>query len=148
VVTVQKEVGQRLASAPRRKSYGALSVLAQIFYEVELRKMIRPTCFYPPPQVDSALVRLRLRDRPLVDLQDETLFAAFTKHLFSQRRKQLGTILRNAPEPFRIDPADFPFTLQPFDVSPRQRPEALSPDRIALLSNTLAHAAGERRRER
>lgn len=138
VVTVQKEVGQRLVAAPRRKAYGALSVLTQMFYTVELRKTIRPRCFYPPPQVDSALVKMVLRDRPLADIEDEDRFVGLTKHLFSQRRKQLGTILRNAPACFRIDPADFDFTLRPFDMAPRQRPDSLRPEQIALLANALA----------
>ncbi len=90
---VQKEVGQRLASAPGNKTYGSLSVLVQAGYEVELARTLPGSVFYPPPEVASVAVQLTPRSRPLVSPVDRANFAAVVQRGFSQRRKKLSNLL-------------------------------------------------------
>ncbi len=90
---VQKEVGQRLASGPGGKVYGALSVLVQVACMVHLVRTLPGSVFFPPPEVASVAVRLQRREQPLVALEDRAAFAAFVQRGFSQRRKKLSNLL-------------------------------------------------------
>ena len=87
IFLVQKEVGQRLASAPGNKTYGSLSVLIQAGYDVELVRTLSGSVFYPPPEVEAVAVQLTPRSRPLVQPVDRATFAAIVQRGFSQRRK-------------------------------------------------------------
>jgi 16S rRNA (adenine1518-N6/adenine1519-N6)-dimethyltransferase len=90
---VQKEVGQRLASPPGGKTYGALSVLVQASCEVTLARILPGSVFYPPPEVESVAVRLTPLIRPLVQPGERERFAAVVQRGFSQRRKKLSNLL-------------------------------------------------------
>jgi 16S rRNA (adenine1518-N6/adenine1519-N6)-dimethyltransferase len=90
---MQKEVGQRLASGAGGKIYGALTVLVQVAYEVELLRTLPGSVFFPPPEVASVAVRLRRKDEPLVTAPERAAFAAFVQRGFSQRRKKLSNLL-------------------------------------------------------
>jgi 16S rRNA (adenine1518-N6/adenine1519-N6)-dimethyltransferase len=90
---VQKEVGQRLASPPGNKTYGALSVLVQAAYDVALVRTLPGSVFYPPPEVESVAVQLTPRAQPLVVPADRERFAAVVQRGFSQRRKKLSNLL-------------------------------------------------------
>jgi 16S rRNA (adenine1518-N6/adenine1519-N6)-dimethyltransferase len=90
---VQKEVGQRLASPPGNKTYGALSVLVQAGHDAALVRTLPGAVFYPPPEVESVAVQLTPRAKPLVVPADRGRFAAFVRRGFSQRRKKLSNLL-------------------------------------------------------
>lgn len=115
VVTVQLEVADRLVAQPGSKDYGLLSVWAQLKYAVNIRKVISPTCFHPPPQVKSAIVEMARREPP-VSLTRPDVFRDLVKRSFSHRRKQMGTILKD------------PTALATAGIDPRARPENLSVD--------------------
>lgn len=106
---VQKEVGQRLASAPGGKVYGALSVLMQAGHEVELAKVLAGSVFYPAPEVETVAVRLTPRAEPLVKAQERAAFAAFVQRGFSQRRKKLSNLLptKDARRAEHLSPAEW-----------------------------------------
>jgi len=90
---VQKEVGQRLASQPGNKTYGALSVLVQSGYEISIVRTLPGSVFYPPPEVESVAVQLVPRAEPLVVPAERERFAAVVQRGFSQRRKKLSNLL-------------------------------------------------------
>ena len=90
---VQKEVGQRLASLPGNKTYGALSVLVQAGYEVAVVRTLSGSVFYPPPEVESVAVQLTPRSQPLVASEERERFVEFVQRGFSQRRKKLSNLL-------------------------------------------------------
>jgi 16S rRNA (adenine1518-N6/adenine1519-N6)-dimethyltransferase len=90
---MQKEVGQRLASAAGGKIYGALSVIIQASYEVNLVRTLPGSVFYPPPEVESVAVELIPRSDPLVKSDEREKFAAVVQRGFSQRRKKLSNLL-------------------------------------------------------
>jgi 16S rRNA (adenine1518-N6/adenine1519-N6)-dimethyltransferase len=91
--TLQKEIVQRLASVSGTEDYSALSVLVQTFYSVEMLRVLGGNVFYPAPEVDSAVVRLRLRATLPVDGASYGDFRDFVKRGFSQRRKKLSNLL-------------------------------------------------------
>jgi 16S rRNA (adenine1518-N6/adenine1519-N6)-dimethyltransferase len=91
VVMVQREVADRLTAKPGGKDYGPLTVVVQATCAVERVMTLPPGCFWPPPKVHSAVIRMTRRAEPLTD--DPAGLAAFAQRLFQQRRKQIGSIL-------------------------------------------------------
>lgn len=114
-VTIQKEVAERLAAKPGGKDYGTLAVVAQAAAEIAPVAKLPPECFWPRPEITSAMVLLTRRAEPLTNELGK--LASFAQGLFSKRRKQLGAILGRTkafPEgigadlrPESLSPADF-----------------------------------------
>lgn len=103
---LQREVADRLAARPGTSARGTASVWAQVGHEVRVARFVSPSCFWPPPEVTSAVVTLTRHTRSTLDATGQALLRALAKFLFTQRRKQLGTALRRAPRPFAgLDPA-------------------------------------------
>jgi len=95
-IVIQHEVALRLAAKPGSRDYGYLSVLSQYFSRPELVMDIPRSAFRPPPEVDSALVTLRLPgERRKLPRMDETAFLDFVKLSFSQKRKTLANNLKS-----------------------------------------------------
>ncbi len=90
---LQKEVAERVAATPGGKTYGSLSVLTQMACEVTLAFPVAPAAFRPPPQVDSAVLHLRMRSAPPVPVADPARFRAVVRAAFAQRRKSLANSL-------------------------------------------------------
>lgn len=105
VLTIQREVADRLTAGVGQKDYGLLGVWVKRLYDVELVKRVKPTCFWPAPAVTSAIVRLVRHDRHPLPAEVESVFYALTKHAFSVRRKQLVTVLRKAAPGLQMDEA-------------------------------------------
>ncbi len=93
VMTLQKEVAQRLAAKHDTSDYGGLTIHVQSGYTVRLVRILPPSVFYPVPDVDSAVVRLDRLPTPLVPETESAAFHAFVKKGFSQRRKKLSNTL-------------------------------------------------------
>jgi 16S rRNA (adenine1518-N6/adenine1519-N6)-dimethyltransferase len=91
VVTVQKEVAQAIAAPPGKMSL--LSVSIQLYGKPTIVDYIPPQSFYPPPKVDSAIVRVDLYKRPPVAIADEATFFSIVRGGFSAPRKQLRNSL-------------------------------------------------------
>lgn len=95
VVMVQKEVAQRFCAKEGTKEYGAISVLCRYYTEPEIICNVPAGSFYPAPKVDSAVVRMRVLDKPAVQVVDEKHFFKVVKASFAQRRKTLLNCLSN-----------------------------------------------------
>ena len=93
VLTVQREVAQRIVARPPQMSLLAVSV--QYFADPEIVARIPAGAFYPPPKVDSAILRLRLRPQPAVNASSEETFFRVVRAGFSQPRKQLHNSLKS-----------------------------------------------------
>lgn len=122
----QKEVAMRIAEKPGTKTYGITSVLLQAWYDIEYLFTVPPTVFTPPPNVNSAVIRLRRNST--TDLGcDEVLFKQVVKAAFNQRRKQM----RNSLHAFDIVPGE--------EKNPifTQRPEQLSVAEFVGLTKLL-----------
>ncbi len=89
VVMVQKEVAERMVATPGGKAYGALSVAVQYYSEPDLFMKVSSSAFLPNPNVDSAVVSLRMRLHPDAREVDRQLFFKVVRGAFQQRRKTL-----------------------------------------------------------
>lgn len=87
--TLQKEVGHRFAAAPDTHDYGAISILIQAFYQVEILKTLPGNVFYPEPDVQSVVVRFTLHEIPDLPKEDRADFHHLLRQAFTQRRKKL-----------------------------------------------------------
>lgn len=132
-VTIQREVAARLVAAPSSDDYGLLSILIQRHYEIATVKHIAPSCFWPPPEVQSSISRLVLRPAPLGGPADELALRALLRHAFSRRRKTMARSLRDlAPDPL---PA-----LAAAGIAPTARAEELAPAAWPALLRALPPA--------
>ncbi len=93
VLTVQKEVGDRLTAAPRSGEYGSLSVLLQRRWEIKRLRVLPPSVFLPRPEVDSLVVELNKKSPTDIEEISEQWFAKVVKTGFSERRKKLTNTL-------------------------------------------------------
>lgn len=94
VVTLQLEVAQRIRAKESTPEYGLLSLLLGWRYTAESSFRIPASCFFPPPEVDSACIRLRRRPTPLVEGERIDRFLQIVRQAFSQRRKMMWKLLR------------------------------------------------------
>ncbi|TDA68658.1 MAG: 16S rRNA (adenine(1518)-N(6)/adenine(1519)-N(6))-dimethyltransferase RsmA [Clostridia bacterium] len=97
VVMVQQEVAARILSAPGSRTYGPLSVAVQFRSLPELVTTVSREAFWPQPKVDSAVVRLVVREQPAVEVPDEELFFQVVRGAFTQRRKTMANSLAAVP---------------------------------------------------
>ena len=141
VYTLQREVAERLASEPGSKSWSTLSILAQTDYVVEQLFMIKGGSFYPPPKVDSAVVRLVKRDAPLVDGRIRELFLSVCSDLFSQRRKTVRNNLLQGESGARFGKERCLQALSDAHIVENQRAELLGFDELVRLANAFGSLA-------
>lgn len=95
LLMVQEEVARRMVANENSpsKQYGLLTLLSQFWAEVEIKELVGRCSFFPAPKVNSALVSLKVRKTPLLELSDYTHFRRTVKAAFSQRRKNLKNCL-------------------------------------------------------
>ncbi len=137
VITVQKEVAQRIVAAPGAPAYGLLSVWVQRLYRAHLVHVVSAQCFWPRPDVASAVVRMDLLGAKALDPVHEKSFYALTKQVFSQRRKKISTCLRRFyGEQFR-DAAACEALLAGAGIAPDARPETVPVESWVRLAEGL-----------
>lgn len=140
VLTVQKEVAERINAVPPRMSILALSV--QVYGKTEIVGRISAQAFYPIPKVDSAVIRVDVYEEPVVPPALLPLFFRLVKAGFGQKRKTLRNSLSSR---LGLSPAAAERLLIESDIDPRRRPETLSVGDWITLSQTHADSAGEGR---
>lgn len=117
-ITIQREVAERLLADPGSKDYGPLAVLAHAVARIHTIANLPPECFWPRPDVHSAMISIERRPDPLTR-EPRSLFD-FAQRLFEKRRKQLGAIIGRE----RVWPAG---------IAPEMRAEQLSPSQFVDL---------------
>ena len=95
IVMVQKEVALRICAKPGSPDYGAFTVYANYYTEPEILFDVSPNSFFPRPKVLSAVVRLRKREKRLLNVEDEKAFFRVVRAAFGQRRKTLVNALHS-----------------------------------------------------
>jgi 16S rRNA (adenine1518-N6/adenine1519-N6)-dimethyltransferase len=131
---LQREVVERMIARPGGKEYGALSVLIQMVSHPSVQFFIKPSAFFPPPKVESAVVRIAWRDDLMMKAEDEDWLRQVAKASFSHRRKTLANSLKHSgislpplPEK-RIEKAG---------IDPGRRPETLTIQEFIRLAEVL-----------
>ncbi|MFB2875423.1 16S rRNA (adenine(1518)-N(6)/adenine(1519)-N(6))-dimethyltransferase RsmA [Floridanema aerugineum] len=134
VLLVQKEVAERLYAQPSTKAFGALSVKVQYLADCELIYSVPAKDFYPPPKVDSAVVRLHPQIRYLAE--NPKFLDSLVKLGFAEKRKMLRNNLKSVVERDRLTEI-----LEQLEINPQVRAEDLSVPQWVELSNRLAVSA-------
>lgn len=101
---IQKEVAERLAAKPGSKTYGVLSVLIQVWYDIEYCFTVSPGVFNPPPKVQSAVIKMIRNDVKELPCTEKDL-RTLVKNAFGTRRKTLRNCLRNLVQDWRPEHA-------------------------------------------
>jgi 16S rRNA (adenine1518-N6/adenine1519-N6)-dimethyltransferase len=131
VLLLQKEVAQRITSKPGSRIYGSLSVHCQYLAECDWICDVGAKAFFPPPKVDSAVVRLRPRPYP-DPVEQPQWFTTILRLGFQSRRKMLRNNFKAI-----IDPDRLAVILKQIDANPQARAEELSVAQWVALSRSL-----------
>jgi 16S rRNA (adenine1518-N6/adenine1519-N6)-dimethyltransferase len=132
VITVQREVAERIVARPGEMSLLAVSV--QFYGRPQILFRIQPGSFYPSPGVESAVVQVDICDAPSVAIEDADAFFRVVKAGFAQRRKQLRNTLAGG---LRLPPKEIEAKLHAISVDPKRRAETLSLEEWARIAQML-----------
>jgi 16S rRNA (adenine1518-N6/adenine1519-N6)-dimethyltransferase len=131
---LQKEVAERMVAPPGRKEYGPLSIFIQMFSDISIPFFIKPSAFFPPPKVESAVVHMAWKEKPLIGKNDEAWFKKVVKACFGYRRKTLINALKHSeltlPESLKLE-------MEEIGIDPRRRPETLTIQEFISLAKVL-----------
>lgn len=137
VLMMQNEVADRLIAKPGTSEYGVLSVMAQYSAQISKAFKVSPKCFRPRPEVDSAVVLLRVHEPRARGPQEERQFTALVRAAFAHRRKTLVNSLKNEG----YDAKHVEAALTRLRLSPSLRAETLALEQFLELAHHLADPA-------
>lgn len=138
VYLVQREVAERIVAAPASEAYGALSANVQALARAEMLFGVAAGAFQPPPNVESAVLRITPRSDPAVGEAEEESFRALVQGAFGMRRKQMGRVVRSL---WSLGADDAAALLLRAGVAPAARPEVLGPEDFARVLRARAGPA-------
>lgn len=138
-VMIQKEVGDKLLSAPGDEGYGPLAILCQYFCEVERALDVPAACFTPPPKVDSSFMVLVRRQQAPCVVTDEDVFLRLVRGAFAMRRKTLANNLLTA---FQLSREEALVCLGRAGLGEKVRAEELTLAQMCALSNEIVGHIG------
>jgi 16S rRNA (adenine1518-N6/adenine1519-N6)-dimethyltransferase len=141
VVTIQRELAERMIAAPSTPAYGALSILVQALAEVSIVRILPPSVFWPRPKVESAVVMIR----PVPERRaatDVVWFHTVVRQVFLHRRKNLRHVLSEL-WPDRLSKPEVDALLARLGFDGRLRAEALDVAQFRSLSQALKERAGQ-----
>mgnify|MGYP001249930866 CR=1 FL=1 len=134
-VMIQKEVAERMAAKPSSKSYGSLTIAVQYYTDAKVVMTVPKTVFTPRPNVDSSILKLELRDEPLVHVKNEDFFFTVVRASFAQRRK---TLRNNLSSYFKdMDKAVLQDVFEQTGINGSRRGESLHIEEFAQLADAL-----------
>ena len=133
-VMVQKEAADRLCAQMGTRECGAVTAAVRYYSEPKLLFKVSAGSFMPAPKVDSAVIRMDVDKKPLLDVKDEKLFFRVVRGAFSQRRK---TVANSLSSMLSIDKQTVNSAIVKAGVNPQARPEAMTLEEFAALSNAL-----------
>lgn len=131
---VQKEAAQRICAEVGSRNAGAVTVAVDYYSEASVLFEVSRNCFMPAPKVDSAVINLRIRKEPKVEVKSEEFFFKVAKSLFAQRRK---TLLNSVSSTLKIDKSVISSTLKNMGLDESIRGEKLTIGQIAEFSNLI-----------
>jgi 16S rRNA (adenine1518-N6/adenine1519-N6)-dimethyltransferase len=133
---VQKEVAERICARPGRRQRGWFSIWIQTFAYAEILGFIGPRFFFPPPKVDSALVRLTRVENPTICNSEKEPFQGFLHSCFAQKRK---TLLNNLEHKFgeRFSKAEIKELMGKLSINEMARAEAVELESLIGLFHSL-----------
>jgi 16S rRNA (adenine1518-N6/adenine1519-N6)-dimethyltransferase len=139
VITIQKELGDRIIAPPSCKDYSALSVWMQALCDCEILRVLPPSVFWPRPKVDSAILRIRPREEKRKRIRDLSFFHTKLRALFFHRRKFLRSQLATAVQE-ELDKTEVDAILEGLRLAPNLRAEQLTVEQIIDLLEACRQA--------
>ncbi|MBQ4104856.1 MAG: 16S rRNA (adenine(1518)-N(6)/adenine(1519)-N(6))-dimethyltransferase RsmA [Clostridia bacterium] len=133
-VMVQKEAADRLCAQMGTRECGAVTAAVRYYSEPKLLFKVSAGSFVPAPKVDSAVIRMDVDKKPALEIKDEKLFFRVVRGAFSQRRK---TVANSLSSMLSIDKQTVNSAIVKAGVNPQARPEAMTLEEFAALSNAL-----------
>ena len=133
-VMIQKEVAERLGAEPGNKDYGAITLSINYYSDANIVMTVPASCFMPRPNVDSAVIRMDIYDKPPVATKDEVKMFKVIKAAFSQRRKTLVNSVSSSTD---IAKETILKSLNEMGLSESVRGETLSLEQFAELSDRI-----------
>lgn len=133
-VMVQKEAAERLCAQVGSREAGAVTVAVAYYADAQVLFDVGRNSFMPPPNVDSAVIKLNVLKNPPVSVKDEEFFFSLVKSCFAQRRKTLCNTVANT---MGIKKEKITACLEQMSLSQTIRSEALSLEQLAKLSDLL-----------
>lgn len=138
LVMVQKEIAARMAARPGEKDYGRFTLRVQYHSKVKIVSNVSRKVFIPQPNVDSSIVLLERRLRPVVEVVDTALLFQIIAAAFNQRRKTLRSALKSLP--YGQDKIEKAF--QKAGIDSNRRGETLSLSEFGRLSDAISEVLG------
>lgn len=138
ILMVQEEVARRMVATEKSpsKQYGLLTLLSQFWADVEIKELVGRRAFFPSPKVNSALVYLKVREQPLLELSDYGHFRKTVRAAFAQRRKTLRNCLLSGG----FDKDKISKAMSKLSIDEKIRGENLSLEMFGKLSEALKDA--------
>jgi 16S rRNA (adenine1518-N6/adenine1519-N6)-dimethyltransferase len=137
VLMLQKEMVDRLCALPGTKNYGIPSVIVSMFCRMERLLDVPASCFYPEPKVLSSILKVSVREAPLIEMSDEAPFRQIVRSAFANRRKTLMNNLRHHNLP-GYSSEGMLAALQASGIDGMRRAETLSAEEFGLLANCFS----------
>jgi 16S rRNA (adenine1518-N6/adenine1519-N6)-dimethyltransferase len=131
---LQKEVAERMIALPGGKDYGPLSVFTQAVSNLSICLFIKPSAFFPPPKVESAVIHMVWKERPVVSLEEEEWFKKVVRGCLGYRRKRLMNALKYSDIAL---PPDIERRMERIGIDPQKRPGTLTLQEFARLAEVL-----------
>ena len=135
-IVLQEELAERLLSPPGSRVYGSISCYVRYYSQIRKIFKIKKTCFYPKPQVDSCLIRLKMLKEPSVKVEDEGLMFRVIRKAFSERRKKAVNPLSDSAF-MDISREKWQEIFRSCGIDPAARAEAISLEGYAGISDAV-----------
>ena len=142
VATIQKELGERIIAPPWTKDYSALSVWMQAQADAEIVRIMPPSVFWPPPKVDSAIIKIVVNAEKRSRIADLRYFHQFVKAIFIHRRKFLRANIVAAMK-HHLSKAEVDEVLAEMEFQPDTRTEQLDVETLLKLTERFRARAPE-----
>ena len=133
-VMIQKEVADRLTAIPGKKNTGAITYAVYYYAEAEQVRKVPNTSFIPEPEVESEVIKLTIRKKPVINVKKEEKFFELIKVAFMQRRKTLINAVSNSN---LIDKNMLKEVLKELNIDEKVRGESLSIEEFAKISDKI-----------
>lgn len=136
LITIQKEVADRILARPGRKEYGAITVAVRYYTRPSYVGVISRAQFWPQPKVDAGIIRLEVLEAPSVQVKDEELFFKVVRATFGKRRKTVLNSLVKA-EAFEFPKDLLMSAFLDAGIDYQRRPETLTISEFARISDII-----------
>ena len=133
-VTVQKEVAERMTAGPGSGDYGTLSIFMSAAGDIKIERVLKPTVFWPQPQVGSAMVSFVRNEEKVSRIRSVELFSEVVNLFMGHRRKMLKACSKLAAGRL-AEIRNWPQIFEQSCIEPHNRPEQLSPESYIAISN-------------